>query len=396
MPVKGRSHFDTYTEQNRVKHAILAKYLGAYLRALSRAVDGFHYIDGFAGPGEYESEHAGSPLYALTLLAEQAKPAAASFVEKDPALFARLEQLVHSAPASGSLLDAPWLRQAEFADCVDELLARPALRRFPRVATFAFADPCGLTGLYVDDLAKILRLPYGECLVFFNYDGLNRWVSAISAGTHPREKLDRFFGSAATATEALVCVQAGASGPSRERCLLDVYLRAVRERSGAKFVLPFRFRANGRDRTSHYLIHLSQHSLAFTVMKDVMKAESSAAGDYGSFGFIPPDELVEQGELFRPNAERARAEILEVLRRGPQPVSSFAVQWPQRPTDMLVSKEYKRILLELEQEGTIEVFDARTRSLTPAAQRRKKLGQSTLGNDYMVRLPQVSRGTDPT
>ena len=35
MPVKGRSHFDTYTEQNRVKHAILTKYLGAYLRALN-------------------------------------------------------------------------------------------------------------------------------------------------------------------------------------------------------------------------------------------------------------------------------------------------------------------------------------------------------------------------
>ena len=155
--------------------------------------------------------------------------------------------------------------------------------------------------------------------------------------------------------------------------LLDVCLRAVRERSGARFVLPFRFRANGRDRTSHYLIHLSQHPLAFTIMKDVMRAESSAADDYGSFGFIPPDELVEQGELFRANAEYARAEILDVLRRGPQPVGSFAIQWPQRATDMLVSKEYKRILLELEQEGMIEVFDAQTRLPAPAAQRRNRL-----------------------
>jgi three-Cys-motif partner protein len=100
MPIKGRRHFDTYTEQNRVKHAILMKYLDAYLRALSRVVDAFHYIDGFAGPGEYESEHAGSPLYALNLLAEQARPATASFVENDPALFARLDQLVGTAPAS--------------------------------------------------------------------------------------------------------------------------------------------------------------------------------------------------------------------------------------------------------------------------------------------------------
>lgn len=51
MPTIGRGHFDTYTAQNRVKHAILSKYFGAYLQALSRAADAFHYIDAFAGPG---------------------------------------------------------------------------------------------------------------------------------------------------------------------------------------------------------------------------------------------------------------------------------------------------------------------------------------------------------
>jgi hypothetical protein len=189
-------------------------------------------------------------------------------------------------------------------------------------------------------------------------------------------------------------VQSGASSSSRERCLLDVYLRAVRERSGAKFVLPFRFRANNRDRTSHYLIHLAQHPLAFTIMKEVMKAESSSAGDYGSFGFIPPDELVEQGELFRPNADRARAEVVHALQQGPQSVKLFAIEWPQRRTDMLVSREYKRILLELEQEGVIEVLDARTRLPAPVAKRRKRSGQPTLGDDYLVRLPRTGRRTD--
>jgi len=66
-------------------------------------------------------------------------------------------------------------------------------------------------------------------------------------------------------------------------------------------------------------------------------------------------------------------------------VKLFAIEWPQRPTDMLVSKEYKRILLELEQEGVIEVLDARTHLPVPAAKRRKKSGQPTLGNDYLVR-----------
>lgn len=78
MPRVGRSHFNTYTEQNRVEHAILTKYLAAYLRALAKTAHAFHYIDGFAGPGRYAGEHPGSPITALQLLATQRRPATAS------------------------------------------------------------------------------------------------------------------------------------------------------------------------------------------------------------------------------------------------------------------------------------------------------------------------------
>src|SRR3970040_940126 len=101
MPGKGREHFDTYTQQNRVKHAILTKYFGAYLRALSGSVDAFHYIDGCAG--------------ART----------ASCGESALVSFERLEAAVRSAPGLNELLEAPWLRCAAFSDCLDELLARP-------------------------------------------------------------------------------------------------------------------------------------------------------------------------------------------------------------------------------------------------------------------------------
>jgi three-Cys-motif partner protein len=178
---------------------------------------------------------------------------------------------------------------------VDEVLNRAVFRRYRRTATFAFVDPCGLKGLYVADIAKILSLPFGECLVFLNYDGLNRWVGGVRAATHARDKLDQFFGAAAAADAALACISA--ASPKRESCLLDTYLRAISETTRARFVLPFRFRASTRDRTSHYLIHLSQHPLAFTIMKEVMKAESAPTEDLGSFGFIPPDKLIDQGQL---------------------------------------------------------------------------------------------------
>jgi three-Cys-motif partner protein len=381
MPTIGRGHFDTYTAQNRVKHAILSKYFGAYLQALSRAAEAFHYIDAFAGPGTYAETKAGSPLYALDLLSKQGKPYAASFVESDAASYAKLEGVVRSAVSSRAQLEPPLLRNAEFSDCVDEILARPAFRPYRAVATFAFVDPWGLKGLYVLDLAKILRRPFGECLALFNYDGLNRWVGAVRAGTHERAKLDRFFGSPDATDAALATPAMGASNDLR---LLDIYLRSIRDRSGAGYILPFRFRAAERERTSHYLIHLAQHSLAFKIMKEVMKSESAGTEDYGNLGFIPRDEFG-QGELFHPNAERAKAEIVAALRNGPKPVTLFTKQWIERPEDMFIEREYKQLLLELERTLKLDVVDGQTGEPIPAAKRPRRAGAATLGDSYWVR-----------
>jgi three-Cys-motif partner protein len=385
VPSVGRTHFDAYTAQNRVKHAILSKYFAAYLKALSSRADAFHYIDAFAGPGTYAEINAGSPLYALDLLSKQTKPYAASFVESDTDSYSKLERAVVTAPAGAARLEAPWLRNAEFAACVDEILARPAFRAYRAVATFAFVDPWGLKGVYISDFAKILSKPFGECLALFNYDGLNRWLGGVRAGTHERDKLDRFFGSHEAASSALACLSGSTAGIPYEPRLLDIYVQAVREKSGAKYVLPFRFQAAERDRTSHYLIHLAQHPLAFKIMKDVMKSESAGTHDFGHLGFIPQSELVGQGELFQPNSDRAKAEILAALRSGPRPVSLFTKHWIERPNDMFVEKEYKRLLLELERDLLLEVIDGRTREPAPAASRRKKGGSPTLGDAYLVR-----------
>jgi hypothetical protein len=226
-------------------------------------------------------------------------------------------------------------------------------------------------------------MPFGECLALFNYDGLNRWIGAVRAGSHERDELDRFFGSRDAADAALACAPATAT-PNGAR-LLDIYLRSVRERSDAKYVLPFRFRAAERERTSHYLLHLAQHPLAFKIMKEVMKSESTDSADYGSLGFIPQDELAEQGELFHPNAERAKAEILAALRDGPKPVTLFTRRWIERPSDMFVEKEYKQLLLDLERDRALEVIDQGGQP-APAERRRKKSGRPTLADAYRVRL----------
>ena len=53
---------------------------------------------------------------------------------------------------------------------------------------------------------------------------------------------------------------------------------------------------------------------------------------------------------------------------------------------MLVAKDYRQLLLALEAEQRIEVLDARTGAVAPAARRQKRLGNPTLSEHYDVRL----------
>ena len=60
---------------------------------------------------------------------------------------------------------------------------------------------------------------------------------------------------------------------------------------GGKFVLPFRFRNDRGNRTSHHLIFVSKHVKGYTIMKDIMAKESSKREQgVPSFEYSPADE----------------------------------------------------------------------------------------------------------
>lgn len=377
-----QEHFDKYTPQNRIKHQILGKYLGAYMRALGRSADAFHYVDGFAGPGLYEGKYSGSPLIALTLLSKQPLPWSVSFVEADNKLFPELVKAVNEHPSKTSLFEEPLVEHGEFAQFVQPILSRTIYSKFKKVATFAFVDPCGASGVRMSDIAQLLSQDYGECLLFWNYDGINRWLGGVQAGSHEISGVVDLFGDETLVREALaICEKAL---PDKERLLRDLFIRAVAARSGAQFVLPFRFEAKGSDRTSHYLIHCSNHGLAFKIMKDVM--DSASSGDEGEFEFLSDADTSYQMGMFRPQFDKARSEILRQLEQQITAVRVFADDWTRRQHDLISSAGYKRILLELEQSGEIQVLSKDGREPMPSERRRKRNGRATLGDDYFLRL----------
>jgi three-Cys-motif partner protein len=382
-----REHFRIYTAQNEIKHLILGKYLSAYVRALGRAAPAFHYIDGFAGCGLYADRHHGSPLIALSLLADQSRPFSVSFVEADPELFQRLSEEIATRDALPNLYDPPLLRHGQFHQFVDEILSRPIYTRFRNPATFAFIDPCGVQGVRMEDISRILAKPYGECLLFWNYDGINRWLGGVLKGEHDRAGLEALFGGDEFVDEALTYASVSTKPGLKEQNILELFMRALRSR-GPRFVLPFRVQARDSDRTSHYLIHCSSNSLPFTIMKDVMGGAHTGE-DSGAYEF---SSAAETGLLFHPIEDGARTRILEHLGHGACKVETFTKRWICEPDDYFRGSDYKRILLELEAEGRIEVLDKQGEKPMPRTKRRIGVGgKPTLGDDYFVRAAGAGR-----
>lgn len=380
MPAKGREHFDHHAPQTAIKHAIFEKYFAAYLTVLRTRTDAFHYVDGFAGRGKYGNQ-PGSALRAIAALKVQSLPSTVSLVEADRKNFAALEEALREHLRS---LEEPLRIHDEFANCLPRVLGHPIYRKYRSVATFAFIDPCGVSGVRMEDLARLLVLPRSECLLFWNYDGLIRLLGAVASGTCQRSDLENFFGSGATLERAFEVVRRSKSPRLRERRLLDLYLGALSPKV-ARFLIPFRFRAAERDKTSHYLVHCSNHPRAFTIMKDVMWRLTTEGSEAGIFQFLHDDDAGRQGSLFGTATEVARQEILDELAKGEQPVELFRKHWIERPHDLFVESQYRQILLDLEREGLVTMIDPATGKARPAAARIRG-GKVTLAEGLHVRL----------
>ncbi|HRX87835.1 MAG TPA: three-Cys-motif partner protein TcmP, partial [Steroidobacteraceae bacterium] len=367
-------HFAEYSSNTRIKHEILKRYLKAYLTALSRTVDAIHYIDGFAGRGTYADTTPGSPILALNLLGQQQQPYCASFVEAQSADADDLRSAVAALAAEGPQLEPPLVLTGEFADHIDALLTRPALRPFARVATFAFVDPCRVKGVKVKGIQKILAMPYGECLIFWNYDGVNRWLGAIAAGRSSGKGLKDLFGDTTVLRQAIELAETVDAPAAKERGLLSLMLKVLQDQSDARYVLPFRFDARDANRTSHYLIHCSRHALAFKFMKQVMSSLTSS-DEPGRFEFLREVDVANQADLFVPASDVVAAEqVLEVLRDGPRPVKLFYEDWVRRPSDFFTQSDYRRLLLTMEERQQIEVLDSDGTTSLPRNKRRQIKG----------------------
>jgi three-Cys-motif partner protein len=254
----------------RAKHAILSRYLRAWTPILTQGgYPKIAYLDGFAGPGQYEGGEDGSPIIALKAALDHSARITAQvifvFVEEKPDRAEFLCELVRSMSLPKNFvvqIDGGKTFEQAFAD----FRRIHADRHGSLPPTFAFIDPFGWTGAPFSVVQSILGQPSCEVFVTFMYEEINRFIGHADQEAN----FDVFFGTREWRSGISLVKPA-----ERNRFLHDLYLRQLKQAARAKCVRSFQMR-NAAGLTDYYLFYATNSPIGLKKMKEAMwKADES-------------------------------------------------------------------------------------------------------------------------
>ena len=222
-------------EHTRGKHLVLRSYLNAWFPVMGQSNGRILFVDGFAGPGEYEAREPGSPLIAINSLAEhraksmiRAEPIF-MFIEQDAERAEHLKTVVRTARASLPANAKVSVKTGPFDQTMTQVLDQLDAQAKKLAPAFVMLDPFGVSGTPMDVIQRILKNPKSEVYISFMYEAINRFKATDAFAPH----LDGLFGT------TLWRQGLGIEGPDpRKQFFYNLYTDQLR-RAGAKYVVHF-------------------------------------------------------------------------------------------------------------------------------------------------------------
>ena len=282
------------------KHAILRKYLDAWVPIITRWNGRVLYIDGFAGPGEYIGGKDGSPIIAIKAVLEHRTDVTSEinmfFIENKKKRCEFLEQKIAGLEIPRNINTVCFCAtfdkaMAKILDYVDEQKKKLA-------PAFVFIDPFGFTGIPFALVKRIMQNPKCEILITFMYEEINRFVSDEKIW----DSLEETFG-----TDEWKEVIHESNSQRRLALLHGVYENQLEHEAGIKFVRSFKM-VNKTNRPDYFLFFGTNH---ITGLKK-MKAAMWKVGKTDSLQFSDATHNPDQPMLFEmePNYELLKKTIL--------------------------------------------------------------------------------------
>ena len=342
------THFDfeEQREQSAIKTEIVTKYFSAWSVILSARFDKIGYIDLYAGPGIYEDGTESTPIIILKKIISTSKLSSKFVVylnDKERDNYNKLCKNVSELENISSLSHKPIIKNEEIT------YNTPKSFDFPKIPCFTFIDPAGYSGLSLE-LLKVFGQDYGSDIIFFfNFNDINRALSNPLVTNNMRQ----LFGE--KHYPSLMKKLEGCTGQIREAIIVNEMSEAMRD-VGVTYILPFKFKAEGKNRTSHYIIFGSKNITGFNIMKDIMyKIGEKDFNGIGQFGFIPSCDKkhiqLSIIDLFATPFEDFKKDLCE--RYKGRTIAMGDLYKLDSPNTRFVSKQYKNALTELELAGDI-------------------------------------------
>ncbi len=179
-------------EHTEGKHLVLRHYFEAWfpILGMGNRNERILFIDGFAGPGEYEGGEEGSPLVAMRVLAEHSSRRRIKaevvfvFIEKHPARARHLKKLVDKwrdrLPPNARIR----VVEGSFSSEMSEALNYLDEQKQRMAPTFVMIDPFGVKGIPMNLIRRILRNPKCEVYVSFMWEAMNRHLTTSEFAPH--------------------------------------------------------------------------------------------------------------------------------------------------------------------------------------------------------------------
>jgi three-Cys-motif partner protein len=374
----GNSFFDEQKEQSLIKARIVEKYFWVWAKVViptlkskrSASEPRIAYIDLFAGAGRYKDGSKSTPVKVLeTAIADpdMRNMLVSIFNDADAENVNSLQKAIDSIPGIENLKYRPQILNHEVGDNVVKTFQERRL-----VPTLFFVDPWGYKGLSLQLINSVVKDWGCDCIFFFNYNRINMGLSNDAV----KEHMNALFGKvrADQVREKLNKL----SPQERELSVVEAICEALKE-MGGQYVLPFRFRHEIGNRTSHHLIFVSKHVKGYEIMKEIMAKESSdQVQGVPSFEYNPA--TLEQPLLFELTRPLDELEAMLLDTFSGKTMTMKEVYNQHHVGKPYISKNYKTALGNLEAQNKI-VADP------PANKRRKMKGEVTFADSVKVIFP---------
>ena len=337
---------------------MLRAYLNAWLPILGSWKKRILFIDGFAGPGEYEDDDEGSPQIAMRALVDHSAKTTIGaevgflFIEKDESRAKHLAKVVDRWKAKLPAGSHAEVITGRFDDAMTEVLDNLDKRGERPASAFVMIDPFGVSGTPMSVVRRVLKNPQCEVFVSLMYEAANRFKETNEFPDH----LDALFGCEAWRD----CIDVE-NPEERRNCFYDIYERQLRA-AGARYVLHFDL-YEGR-RLIYSIFFATQNEVGCDRMKAAIWKIAPEGGC--EFRGAHVDQLALGLE---PDFKPLRKHLLERFDDGEwHQVEELESYLRSDATDYHSGQLRKGALVPLEVEGLIEV--------DPDSRRRRAIAES--------------------